>query len=57
MDTEFINKYIEKLSANMNSVTNQYIMLEARYELLQEQNAELIAKVDVLEKKVAKKSK
>lgn len=57
MDTEFINKYIEKLSANMNSVTNQYIMLEARYELLQEQNAELISKVDVLEKKVAKKSK
>lgn len=57
MDTEFINKYIEKLSANMNSVTNQYIMLEARYELLQEQNKVLEEEVVKLQKAAARKRK
>jgi hypothetical protein len=57
MDTDFINKYIEKLSSNMNSVTNQYIMLEARYELLQEQNNVLQEEVAKLEKAAARKRK
>lgn len=57
MDTDFINKYMEKLAANMNNVTNQFIMLEARYELLQEQNAELAKQVEDLEKKLSKKSR
>jgi len=57
MEPEFINKYIEKLSANMNSVTNQYIMLEARYELLQEQNKTLEEEVVKLQKAAARKRK
>ncbi len=57
MDTDFINKYIEKLSSNMNSVTNQYIMLEARYELLQEQNNVLQEEVAKLQKAAARKRK
>jgi hypothetical protein len=57
METEFINKYIEKLSANMNSVTNQYIMLEARYELLQQQNEVLEKEVEKLQKAAAGKRK
>jgi flagellar capping protein FliD len=57
MDTDFINKYIEKLSSNMNSVTNQYIMLEARYELLQEQNNVLQEEVVKLQKAAARKRK
>lgn len=57
MEPEFINKYIEKLSANMNSVTNQYIMLEARYELLQEQNKTLEEEVIKLQKAAARKRK
>jgi flagellar capping protein FliD len=57
MDTDFINKYLEKLSSNMNSVTNQFIMLEARYELLQEQNNVLQEEVAKLQKAAARKRK
>jgi len=57
MDTEFINKYIEKLNATLNNITQQYIQLEARYEIQAEKMQALEEEVIKLQKTVARKRK
>ena len=57
METEFINKYIEKLNATLSNITQQYIQLEARYEIQAEKMQALEEEVLKLQKAAARKRK
>lgn len=57
MNEELVKIYIEKLKFNLNNITNQYVLLEAQYELTNSHLEAANKKIALLESKASKTSK
>ena len=48
MDTDFVNKYIQKQSQLINELTSKNLMVEVKFQILEEQYAHLLAQHQAL---------
>lgn len=49
MDTELVGFYIERLKQNLNNITQQYVIMEARHEMINKKLEEAYAALAKLE--------
>lgn len=57
MNEELVKIYIEKLKANLSNITNQYVLLESQFELVNNELQSANKKIVQLEAKTSRSSK